>query len=299
MRAAATCCAASCAGRSGRCGCWAGTRRPGPAAPASGGAGLHGAVLSRAGRGIRAHLPVRVRRGGGVPIDAALRHDDPRHRDRGDEEGAAQASCSGDKAFQLHDTYGFPIDLTLEIAAEQGLGVDEAVSSGSWPSSGGGRRPMPQARKTGHADLSAYRSVLDAGGPVEFTGYAEVARESKVRALLGDSGAVEVAGEPATRLSWCSTRRPFYAEGGGQQPDTGLITVGGGQLEVFDVQQVVPGLIVHRARVLAARFARGRPGTARSTCPDGGPYPGRIRRPTWSTRRCATSSASRRRRRVR
>ncbi len=95
---------------------------------------------------------------------------------------------SGDQAFQLHDTYGFPIDLTLEIAAEQGLGVD---SEGFTRLMGEQRRRAKadaQARKTGHADLSAYRGVLDLGGPVEFTGYAETERESKVRALHRRSG---------------------------------------------------------------------------------------------------------------
>src|SRR5436190_21890215 len=92
------------------------------------------------------------------------------------------------------------------------------------------------ARKTGHLDLSAYRSGLDGGGPVEFTGYSEVTRESKVRALLGDSGPVEVAGE-GDEIELILDATPFYAEGGGQQPDQGVITVGDGRLEIFDVQQ--------------------------------------------------------------
>jgi alanyl-tRNA synthetase len=163
---------------------------------------------------------------------------------------------SGDQAFQLHDTYGFPIDLTLEIAAEAGLGVD----------ADGFRRLMTEqrtrakadaaARKTGHADLSAYRAVLDAGGPVEFTGYAEVARESKVRALLTGTGSVEAAVE-GDEIEVVLDVTPFYAEGGGQQPDTGVITVDGARLEVYDVQQTLPGLIVHRARVLSGEVRAG------------------------------------------
>ena len=172
---------------------------------------------------------------------------------------ARRKRLSGAKAFQLHDTYGFPIDLTLEIAAEQGLGVD----------SEGFRRLMGEqrqrakadaaARKTGHADLSAYRSILDSGGPVEFTGYSEVARESKVRALLGESGTLEAAGE-GDDIELVLDATPFYAEGGGQQPDTGLVTVGNGQLEVYDVQQTLPGLIVHRARVLRGEVRAGETG---------------------------------------
>jgi alanyl-tRNA synthetase len=176
-----------------------------------------------------------------------------------DTKKSRKRKLSGDKAFQLHDTYGFPIDLTLEIAAEAGLGVDQD----------GFRKLMAQqrqrakadaaARKTGHADLSAYRSVLDAGGPVEFTGYAETARESKIRSLIGPTGTVEVAGE-GDEVELVLDATPFYAEGGGQQPDTGLITVGDGQLEVYDVQQTLPGLIVHRAKVLRGEVRAGQTG---------------------------------------
>jgi alanyl-tRNA synthetase len=175
---------------------------------------------------------------------------------------AGGTTLSGDKAFQLHDTYGFPIDLTLEIAAEQGLQVD----------AGGFRRLMAeqrarakadaQARKAGHVDLSAYRAVLDAGGPVEFTGYHEVNRESRVRAVLDPAGsALEVAGEGDT-VELVLDATPFYAEGGGQQPDMGLITVGSGQVEVFDVQSPVPGLIVHRAKVVRGELRVGEAGFA-------------------------------------
>ncbi len=118
-----------------------------------------------------------------------------------------------------------------------------------------------QARKTGHVDLSAYRSALDAGGPVEFTGYAEVTRESRVRALLSAGSPVAAAGE-GDLVELVLDATPFYAEGGGQQPDLGLITVGGGQVEVLDVQQPVPGLIVHRARVVRGEVRSGETGFA-------------------------------------
>ena len=98
--------------------------------------------------------------------------------------------------------------------------------------------------------------MLDAGGPVEFTGYLEVARESKVRALLSGAGQIEAAGE-GDEIEVVLDVTPFYAEGGGQQPDTGLITVGDARLEVYDVQQTLPGLIVHRARVLAGEVRSG------------------------------------------
>jgi len=174
---------------------------------------------------------------------------------------ARRKRLPGDKAFQLHDTYGFPIDLTLEIAAEQGLGVDQEGFRRLMAEQRGRAKADAQARKTGHADLSAYRSVLDAGGPVEFTGYVESARESKIRALLGESGQLEVAGE-GDEIELVLDATPFYAEGGGQQPDTGRITVGRGELEVLDVQQPVPGLIVHRTKVTRGEVRAGETGHA-------------------------------------
>jgi alanyl-tRNA synthetase len=171
-------------------------------------------------------------------------------------------ALSGAQAFQLHDTYGFPIDLTLEIAAEQGLTVDQDGFRRLMGDQRTRAKADAKARKTGHLDLSAYRQVLDAGGPVEFTGYQEVSRESRVRALLGSGGAgVEVAGE-GDLVELVLDTTPFYAEGGGQQADTGLINVGGGQLEVLDVQQPVPGLIVHRAKVVRGEVRAGEAGFA-------------------------------------
>jgi alanyl-tRNA synthetase len=178
-----------------------------------------------------------------------------------DSKRAKAKELSGDKAFQLHDTYGFPIDLTLEIAAEQGLSVDTE----------GFRRLMTEqrqrakkdaaARKSGHADLSAYRAALEDGGKVSFTGYEEVSRESRVRALIGAAGAIEAAGEgDVVELVLDAT--PFYAEGGGQQPDLGLITVGGGRAQVIDVQTPVPGLIVHKVQIINGEIRSGESGFA-------------------------------------
>ena len=168
-------------------------------------------------------------------------------------------ALSGDKAFQLHDTYGFPIDLTLEIAAEQGLDVDTDGFRRLMAQQRQRAKADAQARKTGHADLSAYRSVLDEFGPVTFTGYQEISREATVRALVGSDGAVVSEGDEVELILDAT---PFYAEGGGQQPDYGTITVGGGQVEVFDVQQPVPGLIVHRGRVLRGEVRAGEAGYA-------------------------------------
>ncbi|GAA4254901.1 alanine--tRNA ligase [Dactylosporangium darangshiense] len=159
---------------------------------------------------------------------------------------------AGDKAFQLHDTYGFPIDLTLEIAAEQGLRVDEDGFRRLMAEQKANAKADAQARKTGHADLSVYRSALEQGGPVEFTGYREISRESRVRSLLG----APLAGE-GEEVSIVLDATPFYAESGGQLADSGFITLGGGKVEVLDVQSPLPGLIVHRARVVAGEVRPG------------------------------------------
>ena len=172
------------------------------------------------------------------------------------------ALLSGSQAFQLHDTYGFPIDLTLEIAQEQGLEVDQDGFRRLMADQRSRAKADAQARKTSHLDLSAYRAVLDQGGPVEFTGYHEVSRESRVRALIGDSGSSVPAAVEGDFVELVLDHTPFYAEGGGQQADTGLINVGGGQLEVVDVQQPIPGLIVHKARVLRGEVRTGEEGFA-------------------------------------
>jgi alanyl-tRNA synthetase len=172
------------------------------------------------------------------------------------------ARLSGEQAFQLHDTYGFPIDLTLEIAGEQGLAVDEEGFRRLMSEQRRRAKADAQARKTGHVDLSAYRAVLDAGGPVEFTGYEETARESRLRALLSGSGDGLAGAGVGETVELVLDATPFYAEGGGQQPDHGIITVGGGSAEVFDVQQPIPGLIVHRARIVEGEIRPGETGYA-------------------------------------
>jgi len=169
---------------------------------------------------------------------------------------SGKPALSGAQAFQLHDTYGFPIDLTLEIAQEQGLEVDQEGFRRLMADQRSRAKADAAARKTGHADLSAYRTALDAGGPVEFTGYQEVSRESRIRALIGGGGSLAAAVE-GDHVELVLDTTPFYAEGGGQQADTGLINVGGGQLEVLDVQQPLPGLIVHQARVLRGEVRAG------------------------------------------
>jgi alanyl-tRNA synthetase len=171
---------------------------------------------------------------------------------------AGRSTLSGDKAFELHDTYGFPIDLTLEIAEEQGLSVDRAGFTRLMREQQARAKADAQAKKTGHVDLSAYRAAADsAGAPTLFTGYDEVVTEAIVRGLLVNGVPVPAAGE-GTELEIILDRTPFYAESGGQLPDSGRIRLeGGGEVEVYDVQTPLAGLVVHRARVRSGEITLG------------------------------------------
>jgi alanyl-tRNA synthetase len=174
---------------------------------------------------------------------------------------ASLASLSGEQAFQLHDTYGFPLDLTLEMAAEQGLTVDEE----------GFRRLMGQQRqrarddaarkKTGNVDISVFGELLDRAGRVTFTGYDAAAGEATIVGLLMGGASVPVA-DAGMEVEVVLDRTPFYAEGGGQLSDTGVITADGAEVEVFDVQMPVTGLIVHRGKVRAGQIRVGSPAFA-------------------------------------
>ena len=208
---------------------------------------------------------------------------------------------SGDRAFALHDTYGFPIDLTLEMAAEQGLEVDEVGFRELMNEQRQRAKADAAAKKGGHVNTTAYRSIADGlGRPVEFTGYQEVVSEGAVRGIvLG--GDVVPSAQAGDEVELVLDRTPFYAEGGGQLADQGVIELdNGARLEVRDVQSPITGLIVHQ--VEGAR-RRGRPSTAlptpRSTSSAAGRSRARTPRPTWCTRRSARRSARPRPRRAR
>jgi alanyl-tRNA synthetase len=176
------------------------------------------------------------------------------------------AELAGEQAFQLHDTYGFPIDLTLEMAAEQGLKVDED----------GFRRLMAEQRerarkdaaekKTGNADVSVFAALLEQSGSVDFTGYDQITGEAKVTGLLVNGVPVPAAGT-GTEVGIVLDRTPFYAEGGGQLADAGVIRVAAADgtdalAEVYDVQSPLPGLIVHHSRVRSGEIVTGSPAYA-------------------------------------
>ncbi|WP_322755896.1 alanine--tRNA ligase [Frankia sp. Cas3] len=156
---------------------------------------------------------------------------------------------TGARAFQLHDTFGFPIDLTLEMAAEQGLTVDAEGFRRLMGEQRERAKADARAKKTGHVDTSAYRDVLAAAGPSVFTGYDSAAGDAVVRGLLVAGSPAREAGE-GSDVEVVLDRTPFYAEGGGQLADSGAVRLDDGtEIEIFDVQKPLPGLIVHRGRV--------------------------------------------------
>jgi alanyl-tRNA synthetase len=164
---------------------------------------------------------------------------------------------SGDKAFQLHDTYGFPIDLTLEMAAEQGLSVDEDGFRRLMNEQRNRAKQDARAKKTGHVDVSAYRQILDSAGSSVFRGYQELATEGAVRGLLVSGASVEAV-SVGDMVEVVLDRTCFYAEGGGQLADQGMIRTGdGGLIEVTDVQTPIQGLIVHRGSVVQGEVRLG------------------------------------------
>ena len=165
-------------------------------------------------------------------------------------------------AFKLHDTYGFPFDLTLEMAREEGLEVDEDGFRRLMKEQKDRAKADSKAKKSGHTDLSVYRHVADANGKSEFIGYSHLTSEAKVTAVLVDGNLVGSAGT-GEEVEIVLNRTPFYAEGGGQLADGGTITLANGAVvEIDDVQTPVPGVFVHRGRVLSGSLESGSQGQA-------------------------------------
>jgi alanyl-tRNA synthetase len=155
---------------------------------------------------------------------------------------------SGRSAFLLHDTYGFPLELTQEIAAERGVEVDIAGFESEMNEQ---RTRAKDARKSGRVDgdrVEAYREVMEAHGITEFVGYVHDASESTVLAVIeGEDGIVEVFLD----------HTPFYAESGGQVGDIGVLTAADFELQVLDTNFALPGLRRHMCRVVSGTPTEG------------------------------------------
>ncbi|HWS91633.1 MAG TPA: alanine--tRNA ligase [Mycobacterium sp.] len=177
---------------------------------------------------------------------------------------AAGASVvSGSDAFTLHDTYGFPIELTLEMASEAGLQVDEIGFRELMAEQRRRAKADAAARKHAHADLSAYRELVDTG-PTEFTGFDELTSEARILGIFVDGKRVPVVAhgtDGADRVELVLDRTPLYAESGGQIADEGTISgTGSGEsarAAVTDVQKIAKTLWAHRVNVESGEFVEG------------------------------------------
>jgi alanyl-tRNA synthetase len=158
---------------------------------------------------------------------------------------------SGAVAFTLHDTHGFPVELTEELARDAGVEVDRAGFDTAMAEQRERARAATAAKKAG--DTSAYRALLDVEGPTTFIGrsmahYEVPARVVGVLAATGAASSGETSDE-SDIVEIFLDQTPFYAEGGGQVGDTGTIVTESGIADVIDTVYALPGLIMHRARV--------------------------------------------------
>ena len=163
----------------------------------------------------------------------------------------------GEEVFKLHDTYGFPFDLTLEMAREEGLEVDEDGFRRLMNEQRDRAKADAKAKKSGHTDLSEYKKIADAKGASSFIGYTHNESESLINGILVDgvSVASAISGQDVEIVL---DRTPFYAEGGGQLADGGRITLSNGAvIDIEDVQTPVNGLSVHRGRVISGEVTTG------------------------------------------
>ena len=177
-----------------------------------------------------------------------------------DARGSGAAVLSGSQAFALHDTHGFPIDLTLEMAAEAGLEVDEDGFRSLMAEQRARAKADSRAKKHAHADLSVYRDFLDAGETV-FTGFTDLSDEATLLGIVSGGVSVPVASE-GDEVEFLLDRTPFYAESGGQIGDRGLISTAGFQMRVDDVQKIGKKLWVHKGVVTAGQAEAGQLVTA-------------------------------------
>lgn len=163
------------------------------------------------------------------------------------------ATLSGPEAFLLHDTYGFPIDLTLEVAEEAGLSVDREAFDTLMQEQRQRAKDDARNRKRQLADVSVYRD-LRALGETGFDGYTALEVESRILGLLVDGQPVRSAAEGQI-AEVVLAETTLYAESGGQVADKGTIVGPGFELEVLDVQRPVPGLISHTVEVVRGSVA--------------------------------------------
>jgi alanyl-tRNA synthetase len=159
----------------------------------------------------------------------------------------------GDAAFRLHDTFGFPVEITVELAAEQGLTVDADEYARLMQEQ---RTKSQVSAKKGDVAEGVLGRVAATAGPTEFLGYERLGAEGKVVGIVVDGELAEAAGEGA-RVAMVLDRTPFYAEGGGQIGDAGAIRTSAGVVEVADTRPGPGGITVHEGVVTSGELRGG------------------------------------------
>ncbi|MBZ8177877.1 alanine--tRNA ligase [Corynebacterium poyangense] len=156
-------------------------------------------------------------------------------------------TISGERAFALHDTYGFPIDLTLEMAREQGLEVDTEGFEKLMAEQKARAKADNKAKKHGHQDLSVFREFVDEH-PTEFVGYENLSSESTIVGLVHNGQTITEA-HPGDEVDVIVDLSPMYAESGGQLGDRGFFRYGGIEFPINDVQKIAKKVWVHKTRI--------------------------------------------------
>lgn len=166
----------------------------------------------------------------------------------------------GDDVFRLYDTFGFPIEMTRDIAREHGLEIDEAGFAAAMESQRDRARAASSFAAAG-SDDQRFSTLVDEGISTEFVGYRKVRARAKVLALFSSARRVDEA--PAgNQVEVILDRTPFYAEGGGQVGDSGRLRASRVEVEILDTQRPAGGVISHHGRVTRGRLRVGMPVTA-------------------------------------
>jgi len=168
---------------------------------------------------------------------------------------AGEKVLSGETSFLLHDTYGFPIDLTVEIAEENSLGVDREAFTVLMAEQKNRAKADAKMKKAGNTDLSVYGDFR-MQGVTKFTGYEDLVTSAKIMGIIADGEQVQKA-SVGSIVEVILDETSFYAESGGQIADAGTIHGDGLILEVLDVQKPVKGLVSHKAIIRQGELGVG------------------------------------------
>lgn len=166
----------------------------------------------------------------------------------GDMEKKGEKTLSGDSAFKLYDTYGFPLDLTMEILEEKGMDVDEEGFKAAMEIQRKTARDAREVTNYMGADVTVYESI-DPSVTSTFVGYENLRYESKITVLTSETELVEALSD-GERGTVFVEETPFYATSGGQEADTGRICTVDGEFQVEDTIKLLGGKIGHVGRVV-------------------------------------------------